>query len=337
MAAGGTAHSAVKRELLVRYLDACIPALVHGARRVSYAEAYPGSDAIEDSSALAALRVFAEFADLFAKRRLDLIIVEPDGERRAALAERLDAERAALGLPDTCRVHARPGPLLAALAEIGALGAPVLALIDQTAAGEPAEDGLSEDGLDEDGLDEDGLDEGLLAALAGSAGGEALQVARPGHKRGREALQGKGFALVTEVELVDSAGDGQLLRFATNADRHLDVFKDALWAVDEYAGVRYRDPADPEGGLLDITLNPHLAPLRRVLLARLRERGSATVEELRGFARSNTVYRVADATKAVQALASAGMVTREPDHGRLTAETLVRPAAGGATRRAASR
>ncbi|MBO0870099.1 MAG: hypothetical protein J2P15_16190, partial [Micromonosporaceae bacterium] len=104
--AAGTAHSAVKRELLVRYLDACVPALVHGARRVSYAEAYPGTGSIEDSSALAALRVFAELGDLFAKRRLDLVLVEPDDRRRAALAQRLDAERAALGLPGTCRVQA---------------------------------------------------------------------------------------------------------------------------------------------------------------------------------------------------------------------------------------
>ncbi len=48
----------------------------------------------------------------------------------------------------------------------------------------------------------------------------------------------------------------QLLVFATTSGKSLEGFKDALWAVDEYAGVRYRDPGDPERHLIDISLTP---------------------------------------------------------------------------------
>jgi hypothetical protein len=114
-----------------------------------------------------------------------------------------------------------------------------------------------------------------------------------------------------------------VVAFATTSAKSLESFKEALWDVDEFAGVRLRDPADPERHLIDISLNPHPGPLRRELLAHLAGAGSATVTELRTFALTETVYRAADATRVLHALVDAGAVRREPAHGRLGGDVVI--------------
>ncbi|HKT05900.1 MAG TPA: hypothetical protein VJT31_40855, partial [Rugosimonospora sp.] len=277
-AAAGTSHDPVIRELLVRYLDGCAPAVLHSARRMTYAQAYGCG---VDPSGVAALRVFAEFADLLRKRRLDLVFVEDDPAHLAGL---LAAGAAELDLPDRCRVHTAAGGLVPALTGAGAFGAPILAFLD--AAGRPAPDAET------------------LAAIARDRGGEALIVLDPDGASPaafRDGLHAAGFTLVASVELVDGPGRSRPLFFGTNTERHLDSVKDALWAVDEYAGVRYRDPADPDRALLDISLTPNVGPLRRLLLDQVRRHGPRTVADLRRYARAQTVYRSADATRAVHA------------------------------------
>jgi hypothetical protein len=126
------------------------------------------------------------------------------------------------------------------------------------------------------------------------------------------------------VELVaGEATAGELAVFATTSGRSLEAFKDELWAVDEFAGVRYRDPGDPEGHLMDISLNPHPGPLRRELLAHLADAGPRTVTELRTFALTDTAYRAADATRVIGSLVAAGAVTRDPEHGRLGGDVVI--------------
>ena len=98
-----------------------------------------------------------------------------------------------------------------------------------------------------------------------------------------------------------------------------------MWAVDEYAGVRYRDPRDPEGHLIDISLRPHPGPLRRELLAHLASVGEASVTDLRQFTVSETVYRAADTNQVVATLLKAGQVTRAPEGGRLTGDVVIAP------------
>lgn len=292
----GTSHDTVIRELLVRYLDACAPAVLHSARRMTYAQANGHGD---DPSAVAALRVFGEFADLLRRKRLDLVFVDEDGAGQQPLA----AVAAELDLPPQCRVHTRTGGLLPVLTEVGAFGATILAFLDAT--GRPAHDAET------------------LAAVAHDPGGELLVVLDGPGGQLRAPLHEAGFGLVAAVDLVDAPGQRRSLYYGTNNDRHLDTVKDALWAVDEYAGVRYRDPADPEHTLLDISLTPNVGPLRRLLLDRVRAHGPCTVAELRRFARAETVYRPADANRAVHALVSAGAVHREPDHGRISTDTVI--------------
>jgi hypothetical protein len=141
--------------------------------------------------------------------------------------------------------------------------------------------------------------------------------------RYRQALGGVGPGLVAAVELVSGDGHAELVLFRTAVVRALETFKDALWAVDEFAGVRYRDPSDPDHALLDISLTPHPGPLRRALLGHLADNGARTVADLRRYALAETVYRAADVVPVLTAMVAAGAVRREPAKGRLTAEALI--------------
>ena len=138
-----------------------------------------------------------------------------------------------------------------------------------------------------------------------------------------DAELAKVARLFTEVELASGEEAGQVLAFGTTSGKSLEGFKDALWAVDEFAGVRYRDPGDPDRHLIDISLAPHPGPLRRELLAHLAEAGPRTVTELKTFALTETIYRAADVTRVLNLLADSGGVRRDPDHGRLGGDVVI--------------
>ena len=283
----------VTRELLVRYLDTWTPGALHAGRRVTFAVA--GSTAVAE----AALRVFAEFADRLRGRRLAMVVVAPD---TAALTGRLDSVQAELGTPPELSVHLVDGDgdalLPAALSAVGAAGAPLFGYLESAATGP-------------------------LEVVAAGRPAEVLVVsAAGGWADRRAALRAAGFTLTAGVELVDG-DEARLLAFGTSAARSLEAYKNALWAVDEYAGVRYRDPGDPDGHLLDISLSPHPGPLRRELLAYLSAQGPATVTDLRHFTMTETVYRAQDAARVLPVLLSAGQVTRSPERGRLSGEVVI--------------
>ncbi|MFG3704767.1 hypothetical protein ACGF7U_08555 [Micromonospora sp. NPDC047670] len=285
---------AVLRELLVRHLEAWLPGALHRARRATVALAYADGGA---DSAEAALRAVAEYADRLRGRQLTVLVLA-DGT--AELPARLGAAQA--GLPAEVAVHVVPGGparLPVAVKAAGAAGAPLLSYVDGPA------------------------DPAALTATAVGRPAEALFVTAAGTPA-RDALADAGFPLATEVELVPADGaPARLLSFATGSDKSLEAFKEALWAVDGFAGVRYRDPADPAGRLLDIALTPEPGPLRRELLAELARSGPRTVTELRRYALTATVYRSADAVRALTGLLGTGEVTRDPEHGRLGGDVLI--------------
>jgi hypothetical protein len=291
----------VVRELLVRYLDVWTPTALH-ARRAAVALAGPAGAGLAEP----ALAVFAEFADRLRGRQLTVIVVAPDA---AGLAPRLAALQAGWGTPPELSVHPVAGTpadrLAAALRVAGAAKAPLLAFVDSPTL-PPAEV--------------------IAAVLAGKPAELMLLTGPDGWSAERTALREAGFPLTAGVELVDTsggAGTERLLAFATSHDKSLEAFKNAMWAVDEYAGVRFRDPADPDRHLLDISLKPHPGPLRRALLAHLAETGGRTVTDLRRYTLTDTVYRSADTTAALGSLLTAGAVTREPGGGRLSGDVLI--------------
>lgn len=295
----------VKREILVRHLEAWAPAALHRARRATYAHGY--ADAGPDL-AEAALRVFAEQSDLVRGRELTMVAV---GEQTAEVGRRLAAVQqdadAAAGLIVHTVAGGTDAALAVALKAAGSARVPLLGFLDATAADDPPAPAT-------------------VAALAAGRPAEAIIVLRAegfAADEYRARLTGAGFPLAAAVELAVDEAPGEVLVFATTSGKSLEGFKDTLWAVDEYAGVRYRDPGDPERHLIDISLNPHPGPLRRELLAHLAEMGEATVTDLRIFALTETVYRAADATRVLHALLTAGSVTRRPEHGRLGGDVVI--------------
>jgi hypothetical protein len=294
----------LKREVLVRHLETWVSAALHRARRATYVHGY--ADADGGDRAEAALRVFAEQSDLVRGRELTMLAV---GRDVAAVQERLAVVGgAAAGLT----VHTVGGGtderLGVALTALGAARVPLLGFLDAsagTAAPQPA----------------------TVAALAAGRPAEVLLVLPPGAvsdvRDVREQLRVAGFPLVAAVELATGEAAGELLVFATTLGKSLERFKDTMWAADEFAGVRYRDPGDPERHLIDISLSPHPGPLRREMLAHLAATGAATVAELRTFALTETVYRAADATRVLHTLVNAGAVTRRPADGRLGGDVVI--------------
>jgi hypothetical protein len=289
MSERGDPHLAVKREVLVRYLDAWTPVALRSHRGATYVESGDGDFVVD------AFRVFGEFADRLDGHHLDMVVVGADagsvvlrelGEPPAGLSVRSVAD------PEDLVVT---GP---ALAHLDVVEGSALAEVDAWRLVESLGQGKAR--------------EVLLTLPA------AEQVTE---YRGR--LRAVGLACAVTVELVADDGRVQLLVFATADSKHLAIFKNELWAVDEFAGIRYRDPRDAEGTLVDISLSPQLLPLRRVLLAELARRGSCTVAELQRHALLETIYRSADAVGALTSAASAGAVTREPEKGRLTPRTVV--------------
>jgi hypothetical protein len=269
-------HAAVKHELLVRYLDAWTPAMLHGHKRVTYVESTPDS-----AASVAALRVFGEFSDLMRRHTLTMLIPAPH------LPALFDP-------PDGLEVRGYDGPL--ALALPSALGAPIFGWFDG-----PAPDLES-------------------ASTVASNKASSVMLAVPS---GSDLALSVAFSC--EVELVSVSGLAELLIFGTASEKELEKFKDELWALDEYAGIRLRDPTDDEQTLLDIKIDPYLAPLKRLLLSHLIDTRPASLGELRTWTLRSTVYRAADATRAVQGLVTARSVSREPVGGRLSPETMITP------------
>jgi hypothetical protein len=283
-------HLAVKREVLVRYLDAWTAAALRSHRGATYVES-GDRDFVAD-----ALRVFGEFADRLDEHHLEMVIVGFDpaafqkmGEPPAGLSVRSLAD------PGDLKVT---GPMLAHLDAVqdGALDEPDLwRLVASVAQGKARE---------------------VLLTLPAASSSE--HVTDYG-----ERLHAVGLAYTVTVELVADDGRAQLLVFATGDSKHLATFKNELWAADEFAGIRYRDPHDPEHTLVGISLTPQLLPLRRELLAELARRGSCTVAELQRHTLLETIYSPADAIGALTSEVSAGAITREPAKGRLTPRTVV--------------
>jgi hypothetical protein len=287
----------VKRELLIRHLEAWAPAALHRGRRAVYLHGYADADA--GATAEAAVRVLADLPDLARGRELSMVAV---GDDMTTITNRLGEVQQQAGAGPGLSVLGIAAPVDVALRAAGAKGVPLLGFLDAGTASEPPA-------------------VTTVAALAAGRPGEVLLVLPPGTPV--EPYRGAGFPLVTAAELAIGEESGQVVVFVTGSGKSLEHFKEALWAVDEFAGVRLRDPGDPERHLIDISLQPHPGPLRREILAHLAGVGAATVSELRTFTLTETVYRAADATRVLHLMLDAGVVSRSPEHGRLGGDVLI--------------
>jgi hypothetical protein len=242
------------------------------------------------ASAAAAARVVCEFEDDLPRHAVTMVV------GGTASADEVLARR-----PPGLTVVPTTGSLLTALRDAHALDAPAFAWLRWPVPGD------------------------LLSTVASGRSTELVLIG--GDAAAESLLTKAGLTRLVRVDLVDGAGRAEHVCFATAVDKSVEKFKDELWALDEYGGIRLRDPHDPDGTLLDISITPQLGPLRRAIAAHVIAAGGATLAEVRAWAMHETIYRSADVPKAVQALLTSGMLSRTPPGGRLSSDTQLAPMA----------
>jgi three-Cys-motif partner protein len=141
----------------------------------------------------------------------------------------------------------------------------------------------------------------------------------------RRVLNEAGFRYVLDFQLADEKSNLLYLVYGTNAERGVEKMKEAIWAVDPYHGVGYRDPRDPDQETLAIEPIPQTAALRRLLVEHLatlpHER--ATVDALRQFVLLDTIYKPSQTLRAVKRLIEDGTLARVNPTGQLNGASLV--------------
>ena len=137
----------------------------------------------------------------------------------------------------------------------------------------------------------------------------------------RETLARAGFNLTAPFRLTDEGGHSFYLIFGTSHRRGLEVMKDSMWKTDPVRGVQFRDPRDPNQGVLDFgSPDPDISPLIRMLTDELASGPSVgqTVGELKDFTLFNTGFRPPHTSTAVRRMIERGNLVRDPVKGRLT-------------------
>jgi hypothetical protein len=132
-----------------------------------------------------------------------------------------------------------------------------------------------------------------------------------------------GFRYTLVFEMVDEGGHSLFLLFGTSHERGLHVMKDAMWKVDPFSGVRYRDPRHEGQLLLDLKLEPDTQPLQETIVDHLATSGPNTVDGLRRLALLNTVYRPEHVRTALRSLIRENRVCAASRTDRLTATTVI--------------
>src|SRR3569833_1585235 len=176
--------AAVKRELLVRHLEAWAPAALHRVRKVAYAHGY--ADADGGAAAEEAVRVLADQPDLARGRELSMVAVGTD---LSGIEERLKRAQQEVGAAAGFGVHTISGGtderLAVGLTALGAQRVPLLGFLDASASEPPAVT--------------------TVAALAAGKPAEVLLLLLFGVLA--EAYR-DGWPLFTEVEMASGDGAG---------------------------------------------------------------------------------------------------------------------------------
>ncbi len=329
-----------------------LPTLLHGGfPGVTYAEGFAGPGTYkggEPGSPVIALRTFLGQRNLLAAgRTVDMVLVEEDGrrlaERRRQMGRALaDASAAPVGIGIEYTHGDQAEVLIPALERIGAMRRPIFAFLDSYGGPDAPLDLARRIGKapSSEVLVTFGTSFFIRFCEVGGnqADGDRVfgsrqwrQVARlpPREKKPflvatyRESLRRAGFSYAVSFEMLDEQGHDLHLVFGTAHRAGLEKMKNAMWTVDPVGGVRFRDPRDPDQGVLGFTIDPDLGPLRRSLLAELRS-GPRTLAQLKDHALVETVYRPPHARTAVQRLLEQGIIQRDPARGHMTDATVIR-------------
>ncbi|MFD8491860.1 three-Cys-motif partner protein TcmP [Amycolatopsis sp. NPDC059657] len=339
-------HTEAKHQIYRSYLDAWFPILIRKFGSVTYAEGFAGCGVYtrgEPGSPIIALRSLLrrrhQFSDL---KRARFLLVEKERQHAEILAEQL-AKLLKLDKPvydyddGVIQVALRCGKcedtLPALLAETRAWGQPILAIFDTFGGGVPA---------------------GLLQKIAANRSSEVVYTVLPQHfvrfanqERGddvfadsswrsvkdlptaekrqyiaakfAETMTASGFPHTLRFDLGTDRGDLLNLWFGTRSLRGVEKFKDATWKADPVRGAGFRDPRDPDQQLLPMRQEPDLAPLQRLLHARLLQApgNRMTVEELRTFTTIDSIFRAPHVTPALARMEKRGWIDKQHAHLRL--------------------
>jgi three-Cys-motif partner protein len=336
-------HTIAKHQILRTYLETWLPTILQGrSDRVTYAEGFAGSgiyEGGEPGSPIIALRAFARHQTLLRQggKRVDMVLVEKDHRRVARLQQEITNAAQPLrpipqGLGKPLVVQGdHDTTLLPKLAETGALKHPVFAFLDsfggpdvpldtaRAIAQAPAGEVFITFGprfLIRFGEKPEHRDKGDRAF--GNTRWRAVFDLPPDEKKAflvtsyRQALMDAGYTYVTSFEMLDEGGRDLHLVHATRHLEGLKKMKTAMWQVDKIQGLRFRDPANADQFALDLFLEPDFAPLRRELLAQLRD-GPQRVSTLQDYTVTQTIYRHQHAYPLIRTMLKDGLIHKLGD------------------------
>jgi len=346
-------HTKVKHNVYDGYLDAWFPIVLKGFGSATYAEGYAGPGAYADGEPGSPIRALRRLRNArqrhgpaLAAAPVRFVLIERRRDRMESLIAQFERELDS-ALPDgwyhdgKLTVLIRRGDceqdLPQALADAGAWNTPILAVLDSFGGG---------------------CTRSLLERFATQRAGEVLTTVEPQHfvreldrsradqvfgadtwrqveaqppERKRAfiaeqldlATRGAGFRHVVRFGLHTDRGGELILQFGTNHDLGLDRFKDSLWAADPVQGAGFRDPNDPNQMLLEMQLEPDLAPLRHILHDHLwrQPARTATLKELRDFTLECTIFKKSHAVPALEDLRARQQIDTDPRQARIRSHT----------------
>ena len=337
-------HTEAKHRVLQGYFDAWYPIMLNTFPRLTVLEGYAGPGVYtkgEDGSPVIAIRALVERPELLGRRcAVRFVFIEEREDRLQKLQEVVNCEFPRL--PPGVRVdyHHESCERVweTALDQADAWGMPIFANLDPFGPGVPyplvkrlganrssealvtfMSDWLrrfwSLEELDDGDVQFGSRDWRTVGSLEDPQEKELFLV-----EEYRKTLDRAGLGLSAPFRLADEGGHSLYLIFGTGHRRGLERMKDSMWRTDPVTGVEFRDPRDPNQGVLDFGKpKPDLSPLIRMLTNELRRSPEGrTVEELKDFALFSTAFRPPHVTMAVQQMIDRDDVVREPVEGQLT-------------------
>lgn len=338
------AHTEAKHRVLRDYFDAWYPIMLRTFPRLTVLEGYAGPGVYtkgEDGSPVIAIRALIDRPELLDGGRIvRFVFIEEREDRLKKLRELIREEFPHLPTGVSVDYHHESCERIweTALDQADAWGMPIFANLDPFGPGVPytlverlggnrssevlvtfMSDWLrrfwSLEELDDGDVQFGSRDWRTVGSLEDPQAKELFLV-----EEYQKTLDRAGLGLSAPFRLTDEGGHSFYLIFGTSHRRGLDRMKYSMWRTDPVTGIQFRDPRDPDQGVLDFgEPEPDISPLIRMLTNELRRsRDGQTVEELKDFALFCTGFRPPHVTMAVQEMIERGLLMREPVKGRLT-------------------
>ena len=346
-------HTRAKHELLRRYLGAWFPILAAYNKRLVFLDGFAGPGVYSDGergSPLVAIETLVDHVhfDRWSSIEFVFFFVEADGARFESLTRELDRYWAGRlgGQPANVQVHLVNDRFATVASEVvaeakgqGKKLAPTLAFVDpfgwsavplelisQLLAANKCEVlvHFTYDSVNQLFGDERpdaaphfaelfGTPEAMHRQAAALTGEDRKSFLRDLYEH--QLREVGGFRFVRSFEMVDT-GRGQtayFLMFGTRHPKGLQVMKDAMWAIDPVAGVRFRGYAGSQQ--MFFAEKPDFKPLREALLDRFAGE-SAPVEAIERFVIEDTDYKETHYKKVLKDLEEEGVIVCESERKR---------------------